>query len=322
MRIILLFAALLAAPAHGADFPYGHLATAGFATPPHCIRGEVYTPAIAIHDRSGAVVRRSGDEITALTTLGNTIVIADQLVIATLDRSGSWARFTDGFLPPRHASAAVIRAMTPAGDNAIWAVVRSSAAPIYEFWLVTREHGALLVRPIPPRNDYRTEPFGPDSGITSIDTDASGCIIYFTTGINIARFNGCAGVSMPNFTTDPAQTIRVLPDGGVLAGSANNLRRYDRNGYLVATISLPGIGQTVGSLALDNDPRLAWVLMSDGVCGSTPARLLQVNIESREVVAQRETDYLLSDYRVIAVVGGWYARIGTSTPPPRPRPAR
>jgi outer membrane protein assembly factor BamB len=74
-----------------------------------------------------------------------------------------------------------------------------------------------------------------------LDVAVDGCTIFYTSwGPSVKRFDGCAGVQLPNFNVAPvpggaAQDLRVLPGGGVLVSSGQVIARLDASGVLVQT---------------------------------------------------------------------------------------
>jgi outer membrane protein assembly factor BamB len=63
-------------------------------------------------------------------------------------------------------------------------------------------------------------------------------------GPNVKRFDGCAGVQLPDFNQQPlpgglTHDLRVLPDGGVLVASGQVIARLDASGALVQTYEGP-----------------------------------------------------------------------------------
>jgi len=81
-----------------------------------------------------------------------------------------------------------------------------------------------------------------------IDLAADACTIFYTSwGPNVKRFDGCAGVQLPDFNVAPmpggaTQDLRVLPDGGVLVSSGQVIARLSASGALVQTyeVAEPG----------------------------------------------------------------------------------
>ncbi len=320
---LLLIGTLLAAPLYAGDFPFGSIITSGFPVDAGCRSGRNSGfPVANVYDRGGTMIWHEGGPL-AVTAVGHSIVGADQLgqeggfsVLGT-DRV---TPFTNMPLGPRRGTLMLALALTPAGSDAVLALVINQTPPLLEFWLVTRAHGLLLRRGLPERNDIDIAPPDP---IAAIDADSSGCIVYYTTNRSIARFNVCANVALSDFAVTRATAIRVLPDGGLLAGKGEILARYDRDGRFLSYVRLSDGNREIGALAIDVDPRLAWVLMrSADPCDSTKSTLLLIDIDSGAILNRLETDTRLIDRPRIAVAGGWYAVGPTSFPPPRRRGVR
>jgi outer membrane protein assembly factor BamB len=79
-----------------------------------------------------------------------------------------------------------------------------------------------------------------------IDLAPDQCTIFYTSlGPNVKRFDGCAGVQLPNFNVAPlpgglTHDLRVLPDGGVLVASGEVIARLNAAGALVQTYAVTG----------------------------------------------------------------------------------
>jgi len=285
-----------------------------------CSYGIYGGPLLAVDDRSGGpLLRRGGDTSVVTTTLGKSVVASGGIGqfggLDLIDSPDSSVPFGLPLGAP-NGSVAVVFAMTPAASDAIFAAVENQSAPVYELWLVRKDAGLLLRRAIPPRDDLRERMV---QRITSIDADASGCTVYFTTGSHIGRFDVCSNRMLDDFTSERALSIRVLPDGGVLAASDTSVRRYNPDGSIRSTMWLPDVGSDASAVALDVDPHLAWVLVVDhDGCGEAKARLRHLDIDSGEWLDSRETDYRLVDRVSIAVVNGWYAAVQFPPDPPVP----
>jgi hypothetical protein len=319
MRQLLLAVALFALPLNATDFPFGSIATGGFSAAANCQSGG---PVVYVHDRGGTTIMRP-DAGLAVTSVGTKFVSAAGIgeggglwVLDAADQH-AFTPFTQALLGPPQGRFAVVLAMAPAGDDALYALVENSLAPAFEIWVVSEAHGLLLRRGLPPRSDIQNRISEP---ISSIDVDSTGCIVYYTTRSNIARLNVCANIVLPDFVSDPALGVRVLPDGGLLAGSQNTLRRYSAQGQLLKTTALPDDRREIEAIAIDVDPRLAWVLLSaPHNCGDTKARLVCVDIDSGAIVKSYVTDYPLADRLTLAVAGGWTALDPAAFPPRRRR---
>ncbi len=87
----------------------------------------------------------------------------------------------------------------------------------------------------------------PDArGSSRIDLASDGCTMFYTSqGPNVRRFDVCSNRQLPNFNAAPiasgyAGSLRILPDGGVLVATANNVARLDSGGRLLQIYDLPG----------------------------------------------------------------------------------
>lgn len=87
----------------------------------------------------------------------------------------------------------------------------------------------------------------PDNrGSARIDLASDGCTVYYTSqGPNVKRFDLCANRQLADFNAAPIATgytgsLRILPDGGVLVATSNDIVRLDAGGRLVQSYDLPG----------------------------------------------------------------------------------
>jgi hypothetical protein len=84
-----------------------------------------------------------------------------------------------------------------------------------------------------------------NQGVFWLDLAGDGCTLFYTSmGPNVKRFDGCAGVQLPDFNQQPlpgglTHDLRVLPDGGVLVASGQVIARLDASGALVQTYEGP-----------------------------------------------------------------------------------
>jgi outer membrane protein assembly factor BamB len=103
--------------------------------------------------------------------------------------------------------------------------------------LVLDAGGAVLAA-----HDAATEARGTDG----VDLAADGCtIVYTSRGVNVKRFDACAGAQLADFNAAPlpgpaAYAVRVLPDGGVLVADVSAVVRLDAAGHLAQTYAVPG----------------------------------------------------------------------------------
>jgi len=87
----------------------------------------------------------------------------------------------------------------------------------------------------------------PDNrGSARIDLASDGCTMFYTSqGPNVKRFDVCSNRQLPNFNAAPIASgyggsLRILPDGGVLVATSNDIARLDSGGRLVRTYDLTG----------------------------------------------------------------------------------
>ena len=87
----------------------------------------------------------------------------------------------------------------------------------------------------------------PDNrGSARIDLANDSCTLFYTSqGPNVKRFGVCSDRQLQDFNTAPIPggytgTLRILPDGGVLVATANEITHLSSAGALVGTYDLPG----------------------------------------------------------------------------------
>lgn len=91
-----------------------------------------------------------------------------------------------------------------------------------------------------------------NQGVFWLDLAADNCTIFYTSyGPNVKRFDGCAGMQLPDFNVAPlpggeTQDLRVLSDGGVLVSSGQVIARLDAAGSVVQTYQAPEWSRWVG----------------------------------------------------------------------------
>ena len=94
-----------------------------------------------------------------------------------------------------------------------------------------------------------------------LDLTADNKTLYFTQeGMDIKTVDIATGKLGPNFTTSTARqafALRILPDGGVLLADLVNIKRYNSQGQVIQTYSVPGLGHWFG-LNLDIDGTSFW----------------------------------------------------------------
>jgi len=98
----------------------------------------------------------------------------------------------------------------------------------------------------------------PDNrGSARIDLANDSCTLFYTSqGPNVKRFGVCSDRQLQDFNTAPIPggytgTLRILPDGGVLVATANEITRLSSAGVRFGRWRAPGVLQ----LGNTNDDR-------------------------------------------------------------------
>jgi hypothetical protein len=106
-----------------------------------------------------------------------------------------------------------------------------------------------------------------------LDLAADQCTLFLIQNeTTIRRFNVCTGTFLADFATVPnANSVRILPDGGVLVASGNTIVRLDSNGVPVRTYARPS-WSWVGPITLAGEGTTLW-LAEDGCETSTADHL-------------------------------------------------
>lgn len=147
--------------------------------------------------------------------------------------------------------------------------------------------------------------------INAADLAADQCTLVYTAGKTIGAFDVCTFQPLPLiFTATKEQlSVRVLPDGTLLAGDATNTRVISMSGSVVATIAGGGM-----ALALSPDGSLAWIAGNDGI------RRYDLHSGVASIPGSFSTG---NANTALAVYGGWSAARGAATylPPSRHRAA-
>ena len=98
----------------------------------------------------------------------------------------------------------------------------------------------------------------PDNrGSARIDLANDSCTLFYTSqGPNVKRFGVCSDRQLQDFNTAPIPggytgTLRILPDGGVLVATANEITRLSSAGVRFGHWRAPGVLQ----LGNTNDDR-------------------------------------------------------------------
>jgi outer membrane protein assembly factor BamB len=196
-------------------------------------------------------------------------------VIAEIRPDGSRTPIT---APGRSAAAMVVD-----DAGAIYALTRTSVTT-YE--LVAFNPDGTVRATYPLTGTYMQFP-GSVNSESPIDLAADQCTLFLIEGgTTIKRFNVCSGAPLPDFATIPPSAgqgtaLRILPDGGVIVVTPvfAQLQRFDANGALVRTYSLPDDGDI--ALTLRDGGRRVVVGEQDCDAG----RLHVIDLESGETVS-------------------------------------
>jgi hypothetical protein len=147
--------------------------------------------------------------------------------------------------------------------------------------------------------------------VNAADLAADQCTLVYTSGKTIGAIDVCTFQPLPAvFTgTKDLLSVRILPDGTLLAGDATNTRVISMSGSVLATIAGGGM-----ALALSPDGSLAWIAGNDGI--------RHYDLHSG-VVSAPEGLFTGAANTALAVYGGWSAARGAATylPPARHRAA-
>jgi hypothetical protein len=201
-------------------------------------------------------------------------------------------------------SGARATALGTIGDDFL-TVVYEGADP--QLWRRRTPSGAIEMMTLPRFDHY----------ISSIDVAADRCTMFYATVTSIERFDVCSARALPTFTHDAATTVRVLPDGGVIAAYGRDLVRYDTTGNRIARFTVTTGNEGIGSIALDANPSLLWVVTTFG-CGSGASHVLQIDTATGSITAGPQPASHSGGF-AIAVQGEWRAAVDA---PPRRRAVR
>lgn len=249
---------------------------------------------IAVHGRNAVKIRDlSNAVISAVTYAWGAVYVAR----TTVTNAQSIDLLTPpGGLYPLIALPAgrYVTAMTPyRGD--LLAVIYDGASP--ELWRIS-QLGVTIDRVALPQYDYY---------ISSIDVAADQCTLFYATVQSVERFDICARQSLARFAQQSATDVRVLPDGGVLVASGTQMLRFDAIGNLAGSFTVTMGNESIGALALDQNPSAAWIVTTFG-CDSTNGRVMQVSVANGSVIAGPASTSRGSGL-AIAVQGEWHAAI-------------
>jgi hypothetical protein len=314
MRFFTAFALMLIVfPAFPATFGPGEVVSASeFMVP--CVIDPPPPPApvTILHDRNGEVQRSITTEVVSALTFSAAGLITSHSTgwplqsIDILSSEGAFTRLLD--LPP----ATSIRDLTPVG-NAFVALVTDFSGQYsnQQFWRI--ENQAIVDRVDAPRGQYY---------VRSMDVAADRCTIFFGADDAIGRFNICTRTRGTDFARQRADALRVMPDGGLVAGYGKDIVRFDARGNAIRRIVIPSMSsaESIGAIALDVDPAIVWAITTFG-CSFGMARVVAVNVDSGTIVGGPSSLQNGNGF-AIAVAGGWRAADHPDLAPPRRRAVR
>lgn len=126
------------------------------------------------------------------------------------------------------------------------------------------------------------------------------CTVYYSSGGDIARINGCTGAALPNFPAPPDDftDIFVLPDGRVLLATEQEVALYEANGTLARTIitnfnTTYGLGSSsrVAEVAVSEDLQTLYVVNSVNCNFASNATLLRLSFATGAELSRRAIDF-------------------------------
>jgi hypothetical protein len=253
---------------------------------------------IALYGRDASKVRDLSPAVIGTARyISGAIFVASSNSIDTLTNTGTLIPFIG--LP----AGARATALGAAGSDLL-AIVYRGAQP--ELWRRTPQ-GVIDVAVLPQYDNY----------INTLDVASDRCTMFYGTVFSIERFDICGKHALPTFTRTFVSAVRVLPDGGLLAGSGTDLIRFDAGGSTVSRFPI-GVGaEGIGAIALDTNPSLVWALTTFN-CGSGVSRVMQVSVATGAITAGPHS-VSRSAALAIAVQGEWRAAVDA---PPRRRAVR
>lgn len=141
------------------------------------------------------------------------------------------------------------------------------------------------------------------SAIGAMDLAADQCTLFLIQNESvIRRFNVCTGSFLTDFaTTSPGITsLRILPDGGVLAGRSSTTDRYTAAGTIARTYPVEG----AGAIGLVHGGMRAFI------APRCQGNLIELHLASGSAIAIEEID---SSTPALAIVPyrGWSAALGS-----------
>lgn len=139
-----------------------------------------------------------------------------------------------------------------------------------------------------------------------LDLASDQCTLFLVQNrTTIRRVNLCTGTFLADFATLPQiDGVRILPDGGLLVASANQIVRLDTNGVVTRTYTRPG-WVDAGPITLANQGTTVW--MAEEACTSVTAD--EIDLALGTLLDSEPLDQ--SNPNSIVPRRAWTAAIGT-----------
>ena len=151
--------------------------------------------------------------------------------------------------------------------------------------------------------------------VTDMDIAADRCTLFYVSSLFISRYDICRHEELSDFSQTYVRSLRILPDGGVVAIDNRNILRFDAKGRLLSSTRSPLL-MDIDAFALDIDPAVVWITSS--FAGGS-FYLVPMKIETGALVGDLAMGGNIA--RAVDVVGGWRAAVN-GLPPTRHRAVR
>jgi len=148
-----------------------------------------------------------------------------------------------------------------------------------------------------------------DGSVLSADLAADQCTLFYLTGTAIGRYDVCRRQPLPPFLQTLLRyvsSIRILPDGGLLATSEETVLRYNSTGEMIAEYARAPYNAWHSS-TLDANGRIAWIGGSRSMA--------RIDLLTGETTISQGSSGEIYDF---AVVGEWTAATSVLAPPAAP----
>src|SRR2546422_7927654 len=116
------------------------------------------------------------------------------------------------------------------------------------------------------------------NGINDIDLASDQCTLYYSDNFTVKRYDVCTQTQLPNFSGGGDYSVRILPDGRVLAVDGD-IHLFNASGSLIKTYDIPYDGGCMFGISLDPDGRSFWAFSFGSAAHS------KVDIETGEILA-------------------------------------